>query len=82
MRSEYVFAATREISNRFLLCRMASVSARRLQIGSRHTSETINQSLQLIASAELTGQCSKDTGNDHCQEEAVAAAMEAHLVLP
>jgi DNA-directed RNA polymerase subunit K/omega len=54
MRSEYVFAAAKEISNRFLLCRIASVSARRLQVGSKHTSETINQSLQLIATAELT----------------------------
>ena len=52
MRSEYVFAAAREISNRFLLCRVAAVSARRLQAGSRQPCQTINQSLQLIAAAE------------------------------
>lgn len=52
MRSEYVFAASKEISNRFLLCRMASVSARRLHRDSTQPSQTINKSLQLIATAE------------------------------
>jgi len=54
MRSEYVFAAAKEIGNRFMLCRVAAVSARRLHAGSRQPSETINQSLQLIASADIT----------------------------
>lgn len=49
MRSEYVFAAVKEISNRFLLCRMASASARRLHQGATQPSETINKSLKLIA---------------------------------
>ena len=56
MRSEYVFAAAREISNRFLLCRVAAVSTRRLQAGSRQACETINQSLQMIAAAEVREQ--------------------------
>lgn len=60
MRSEYVFAAAKEISNRFLLCKLTSASARRLQIGSKQPSETINQSLQLIAGAELTDENCKD----------------------
>lgn len=54
MRSEYVFAASKEISNRFMLCRVTSVSARRLQVGSRQATETINKSLNLIAAAELS----------------------------
>jgi len=53
MRSEYVFAAAKTINNRFLLCRVTSVSARHLQIGSKQPSETINKSLNLIASATL-----------------------------
>ena len=53
MRSEYVFAAARRINNRFLLCRVTSVSARHLQIGSKQPSETINKSLNLIAAATL-----------------------------
>ena len=76
MRSEYVFAATREVTNRFLLCRLTSVSARRLQVGSRHMSETINQSLKLIAAAELAEPNNKEAGTDGCQAEALAAAAE------
>lgn len=52
MRSQIVFAAAKEISNRFLLCRVTSVSARRLHISSTQPSETINQSLQLISIAD------------------------------
>lgn len=52
MRSEYVFAAVKEIGNRFLLCRVASVSARRLHRDSTQSSETINKSLKLIATGD------------------------------
>jgi hypothetical protein len=52
MRSEYVFAAAREISNRFLLCRVTSISARRLHIASTQPSETINKSLKSIAAGD------------------------------
>lgn len=52
MRSEYVFAAMKEIGNRFLLCRVASVSARRLHRDSTQPSETINKSLKLIATGD------------------------------
>jgi DNA-directed RNA polymerase subunit K/omega len=56
MRSEYVFAAAKEIKNRFLLCRVTAGSARRLQIGSKQPSETINKSLQLIATSAIGGE--------------------------
>jgi hypothetical protein len=49
MRSEYVFAAVKEIENRFMLCRVASVSTRRLHIDSTRSPDTINKSLNLIA---------------------------------
>jgi DNA-directed RNA polymerase subunit K/omega len=75
MRSEYVFAAAKEISNRFLLCRMASVSARRLQMGSKQPSETINQSLRLIATAELTEQNCKDVIAQVAPEEVLAVGV-------
>ena len=58
MRSEYVFAAAREISNRFMLCRVTSVSARRLHIESTQPSETINKSLKLIATGDGAGAAS------------------------
>jgi len=56
---------------------MTSVSARRLQAGSRHISETINQSLKLIADAELTEGNNPEAGSDGCQAEALAAAAAA-----
>jgi len=58
MRSEYVFAATKEISNRFLLCRVAAASARRLHREATQSSQTINESLRLIATAETTEEIS------------------------
>lgn len=50
MRSDDVFAASKNISNRFLLCRIASVSARRLQTGPKQFTESINKSFKVIAS--------------------------------
>jgi hypothetical protein len=54
MRSEYVFAAVKEIENRFMLCRVTSVSARRLHLDSTRSSDTINKSLNLIAAGDTT----------------------------
>jgi len=53
MRSEYVFAAAKEIANRFLLCKVTSVSARRLHLDSTQPSETINRSLKMIAAERI-----------------------------
>jgi hypothetical protein len=49
MRSENVFAAGKKIGNRFLLCRVTSVAARRLQKGQKPFTESINESLKLVA---------------------------------
>lgn len=73
MRCEYVFAAAKEISNRFLLCRVASVSARRLQVGAKNPSETINQSLILIAAAELSERPRGDVTETSNMPVAIAA---------
>lgn len=77
MRSEYVFAAAKEIGNRFLLCRVASVSARRLHMGARQSSETINQSLRLIAAAELREPRGKNVTEASSQPVPSAAAAGA-----
>jgi len=73
MRSEYVFAAAKEINNRFLLCRVTSVSARRLHLDSTQPSETINKSLKLIAAQELV------THSDavNCAMQPAATALQA-----
>ena len=48
-RSSKVFAAGSTIDNRFLLCRVAAVYARRLQNTRNQFAESINQSLRLIS---------------------------------
>jgi hypothetical protein len=48
-RSSRVFAAESTIDNRFLLCRVAAVYARRLQKTRIQFAESINQSLRLIS---------------------------------
>ena len=74
MRSEYVFAAMKEIGNRFLLCRVASASARRLHQGATQPSETINKSLKLIAAGEPEEHDAvPDSDNPPSQAQAVTA---------
>jgi len=50
MRAEQVFAATKTICNRFLLCRVASATTHRLQLTGNSFTETINKSFGQIAS--------------------------------
>jgi hypothetical protein len=45
MRSGLIFRASDHISNRFLLCRMLSASARKMHRNGVSTSQSINQSL-------------------------------------
>ncbi|HEY6181658.1 MAG TPA: hypothetical protein VIW67_05395 [Terriglobales bacterium] len=72
MRSEYVFAAVKEIENRFMLCRVASVSARRLHQDSTRSSDSINKSLNLIAAADTTTKTAFDA------HAALAKAVATH----
>lgn len=77
MRSEYVFAAVKEINNRFLLCRVAAASARRLHQGATQPSETINKSLKLIASGETEEQetlLSSDIPSSQARAEAAGTS--------
>ncbi|HST78807.1 MAG TPA: hypothetical protein VLN58_10000 [Verrucomicrobiae bacterium] len=45
MRSGLIFRASDHISNRFLLCRMLSASARKMHCNGASTAQSINQSL-------------------------------------
>ena len=49
MRSDLVHSANKRLNNRFLLCRMASLAARRMHSYKRHYSESINKGLSHIA---------------------------------
>lgn len=64
MRSKYVFAAVKEINNRFLLCRLTAISARHLQTGCRQSPESINHSLQVIAAGCAHTGCKSTSANN------------------
>ena len=48
MRSDLVFAANDAVSNRFLLCRVISLSARRFHADSYSMNATINDALERV----------------------------------
>jgi hypothetical protein len=48
-RSQYVFAASDIVSNRFQLCALAAKTSRRLARNLKGQPENINQALQMIA---------------------------------
>jgi hypothetical protein len=52
MRSDLVYSAGKRLNNRFLLCRMASLAARRMHSYKRHYAESINKGLTHIAGLE------------------------------
>ncbi len=49
MRSDLVHSASKRLNNRFLLCRMAALAARRMHTYKRHYAESINEGLTHIA---------------------------------
>lgn len=51
MRSGLIFRASDHISNRFLLCRMISASARKMHRDGTSTSQSINRSLAALDGA-------------------------------
>ncbi|HEV3317418.1 MAG TPA: hypothetical protein VG488_10630 [Candidatus Angelobacter sp.] len=52
MRSDLVFAAHRKVGNRFLLCRLTSISVPRLHRATAPIANTLNQILQYLGSGE------------------------------
>jgi hypothetical protein len=62
MRSGLIFAVSSRFSNRYLLCRMLSTSARKMHRDGVSTSQSINHSLQALHDAEqqVNGEPQKD----------------------
>jgi hypothetical protein len=69
MRSDLVYSASKRLNNRFLLCRMASLAARRMHSYKRHYSESINKGLTHIA----------DLPKDSATNAAIALAAEESI---
>jgi hypothetical protein len=55
MRSELLFTVSAKVTNRYLLCRMVSASARKMHREGSLTAESINRSLQTLLDSERRG---------------------------
>jgi len=55
MRSGLIFAVSERITNRYMLCRMLSASARKMHRDGVSTSQSINRSLQVLQDAPAAG---------------------------
>ena len=82
MRSEDVFAAGKKIGNRFLLCRVTSVAARRLQKGQKPFTESINESLKLVASMSPRDEKGNATGELQISPDHTFVRLESESLPP
>lgn len=55
MRSGLIFSVSSRVPNRYMLCRMVSVSARKMHHDGISTSQSINRSLQALHDAPENG---------------------------
>jgi hypothetical protein len=55
MRSGLIFSVSERITNRYMLCRMLSASARKMHRDGVSTSQSINRSLQVLQEAPAAG---------------------------
>jgi hypothetical protein len=55
MRSDLIFSVSAKFSNRYLLCRMLSASARKMSRQGASAAQSINQSLQALHDSERPG---------------------------
>ena len=55
MRSDLLFTLSAKVTNRYLLCRMLSASARKIHREGSLAGESINRSLQTLLDSEMPG---------------------------
>jgi hypothetical protein len=76
MRSDLVHSANQRLNNRFLLCRMTSVTARGIRGPNQAFAMTINQALRHIAMLPSRGQEAR--GDSFLDRSAVAPSYGQH----
>jgi len=74
MRSDLIFSVSAKFTNRYLLCRMLSASARKMYRQGASAAQSINQSLQALHESERPG---KKTAS---RAESEKPALEAKVV--
>ena len=83
MRSVLVFNAAHSISNRFMLCRMLSASARKMHRDGVSTSQSINNSLIALhdAARASNGEVKDGVARDPAGEAKVVGEKDPGAVL-
>jgi hypothetical protein len=74
MRSGLLFRASDHISNRFLLCRMLSASARKMHRNGASTSQSINQCLVALNGSQHHSALNQAQVNEPVNVDVVEAA--------
>lgn len=74
MRSGLLFRASDHISNRFLLCRMLSASARKMHRNGASTSQSINQCLVALNGSQHHSALNQGQVNEPVNVDVVEAA--------
>jgi hypothetical protein len=74
MRSGLLFRASDHISNRFLLCRMLSASARKMHRNGASTSQSINQCLVALNGSQHNSALNQAQVNELVNVDVVEAA--------
>jgi len=74
MRSDLIFSVSAKFTNRYLLCRMLSASARKMYRQGASSAQSINQSLQALHDSERPGK------KPASREEVEKPALEAGAV--
>jgi hypothetical protein len=73
MRSDLIFSVSAKCTNRYLLCRTLSASARKMYRQGASAAQSINQSLQALHDSERPGKSERRRGAE--REESVATVL-------
>jgi hypothetical protein len=76
MRSGLIFAVSSRFSNRYMLCRMVAISARKMHRGGVSTSQSINNSLRALHDSELQQGGEQQSGSPAVPESALQIVDE------
>jgi hypothetical protein len=79
LRSSLIFKVSVKFGNRYQLCRMVSISARKMHRDGASTSQSINRSLQALLDADGAG---KKPASPPDGESQPLAEVEAALIAP
>jgi hypothetical protein len=79
LRSSLIFSVSAKFANRYMLCRMLSISARNMHRDGASTSQSINRSLRALHDAQAPG---REPESQPDREAQPPGEKEAALLAP